>query len=90
MAGADAVGPLLILTAVVLAWLTGLTVTLVRWRRRQGEPVYRRLPDGRVRFEWHVSRAYQKARHAGSPEADQTSPIPAVPRPAGIGPSNAH
>lgn len=35
-----------------------LTASLLRWQQGRGEPVYRRLPDGRLRFEWPVGRAY--------------------------------
>jgi hypothetical protein len=34
----------------------------VRARRREGDPVFRRMPDGRIRFEWSVMTAYHAAR----------------------------
>jgi hypothetical protein len=55
-------------TAVVLslcgltAWLCALTAGLARWRRLQGRPVYRRLPDGRTRFDWATHTAFHVAR----------------------------
>jgi len=49
---------------------------LLRRTRRADEPVYRRLPDGRIRFAWSVHTALGTARHP------QTGPVPAGdPRP---------
>ena len=48
----------------LLVWVGVLTVQLRRWRRERGDPVYRRLPDGRLRFEWTVANAYRRARRA--------------------------
>lgn len=52
----------MVLLGVVVVWLALLTAGVLRWRRERGEPVYRRLPDGRLRFEWAVGVAYQSAR----------------------------
>jgi hypothetical protein len=43
-------------------WLAALTAGQVRARRREGDPVFRRMPDGRIRFEWSVGTAYHSAR----------------------------
>jgi hypothetical protein len=43
-------------------WLAALTAGQVRARRREGDPVFRRMPDGRIRFEWSVMTAYHAAR----------------------------
>jgi hypothetical protein len=56
--------------AGLLVWVGVLTVQLRRWRRERGDPVFRRLPDGRLRFEWTVANAYRRVRRA----ADDTSP----------------
>ncbi len=48
---------------IVAVWLTLLTVGLLRRREEPGEPVYRRLPDGRLRFERSVHTACRSARH---------------------------
>ncbi|WP_219416608.1 hypothetical protein [Pseudonocardia nigra] len=45
-------------------WLVALTASQLRARRQAGEPVYRRLPDGRIRFEWSVGTGYHSARRA--------------------------
>ncbi len=50
---------LAVVVAVVLVWITLLTVFVLRrcrepWRD-DGRPVFRRLPDGRLRFSWHVA-----------------------------------
>jgi hypothetical protein len=40
-----------------IGWLTALTVRYRRHLRHcvDGEPVYRQLPDGRVRFSWAIA-----------------------------------
>lgn len=55
-------GLVIAVLVVLVVWLTVLSVGLLRWRRERGEPVFRRLPDGRVRFEWSVGTAYVAAR----------------------------
>ncbi|MGH3587719.1 MAG: hypothetical protein ACRDQ0_15500 [Pseudonocardia sp.] len=50
--------------ALVVLWLIALTMGQARTRARVGEPVYRRLPDGRIRFEWQVGTTYPAARRA--------------------------
>jgi hypothetical protein len=68
---------LAIILAAVLAWLVLLSVIVRRIAAHTDEPVYRRLPDGRLRFEWSVAARYQAARR--SPPAD---PVPVGdPRP---------
>lgn len=47
---------------LVALWLVALTASQLRARRRAGEPVYRRQPDGRIRFEWKVGTTYPAAR----------------------------
>jgi hypothetical protein len=50
-----------------VAWLTFLTRDHRRHVRRcvDGEPVYRKLPDGRVRFSWGVAEQLAETqRHA--------------------------
>jgi hypothetical protein len=42
---------------VLACWLGLVTVALLRWRHERGVPVYRRLRDGRVRFELAVADA---------------------------------
>lgn len=63
----------MVLLGVVVVWLALLTAGVLRWRRERGAPVYRRLPDGRLRFEWAVSNAYQSARRASLNRVD---PVP--------------
>ena len=68
---------LVIVLAAVLAWLVLLSVLLRRLAAHRDEPVYRRLPDGRLRFEWSVHAAYHAARRS-----NRTSPVPVGdPRP---------
>lgn len=62
-------GVMIAVLGVLVVWLALLTASLLRWRREHGEPVYRRLPDGRLRFEWSVANAYQSVRRAGPPQA---------------------
>lgn len=57
-------GVMIAVLGVLVVWLTLLTASFLRWQGDRGEPVYRRLPDGRLRFEWSVGTAYQAARHA--------------------------
>lgn len=47
---------------VLAVWLGLLTVVVLRRRRDDGEPVYRRLPDGRIRFEWSVAQQLRAAQ----------------------------
>jgi hypothetical protein len=56
--------------AGLVVWVGVLTVQMRRWRRERGDPVFRRLPDGRLRFEWTVANAYRTVRRA----ADDTAP----------------
>jgi hypothetical protein len=42
---------------VLACWLGIVTIALLRWRHERGVPVYRRLRDGRVRFELAVGDA---------------------------------
>lgn len=58
-----------IILAGLVTWLGLLTAALLRWRREHGAPVYRRLPNGRLRFEWTVHTAYQAARRDAVPHA---------------------
>lgn len=68
---------LAIILAAVLVWLVLLSVILRRLAAHADEPVYRRLPDGRLRFEWSVAKRYHAARHS-----PRTGPEPAGdPRP---------
>ena len=62
-------GVVVAVLGILVVWLALLTASVLRWRRERGEPVYRRLPDGRLRFEWSVANAYQSVRHAGPPRA---------------------
>lgn len=48
--------------AVQSLWLWLVTAEVRRLRRDTGEPVFRRLPDGRVRYQWIVNVGYQRAR----------------------------
>lgn len=60
---------LVIVLAVLGGWLVALTVVVARRRADPDEPVFRRMPDGRVRFEWSVGAAYHAARQAAATEA---------------------
>jgi hypothetical protein len=62
--------PVLIGFALVGVWLTALTASQVLASRRMGEPVFRRLPGGRIRFEWQVGTAYHAARRAAGPQQE--------------------
>ena len=68
-----------IVLAALIVWVSVLTASVVRRKEARGEPVYRPLPDGRLRFEWGVSTAYQRAVREA-----QTGPItrssPSAPR----------
>lgn len=51
---------------LLVIWITLLTASVLRWRRERGQPVYQRLPDGRLRFEWAVATAlHSTRRHSG-------------------------
>lgn len=58
-----------VVLAAVVVWLSLLTVGLLRWRRERGEPVYQRLPGGRLRFEWSVASAYGTVRRQADTDA---------------------
>ena len=54
--------PLVVAVVLLAVWL-GLLTAAMLWRRRErDEAVYRRLPNGRIRFEWSVAQAYESAR----------------------------
>jgi|GEM_PF-3301799 len=61
-----AVSVVIVVVALTI-WLSVLTARVARWRREQGEPVFRRLPDDRWRFRWEVIVAYSAARRAVEP-----------------------
>lgn len=63
---------------VLAVWLGLLTALVLRRRHNEGEPVYRRLPDGRIRFEWSVA---QQLRAAQREALRETQPLPRLPRP---------
>jgi uncharacterized membrane protein YdbT with pleckstrin-like domain len=48
--------------AVVTVLVTWLTAAQLRARRYRDEPVYRRLPNGRLRFEWTIHQLFQDAQ----------------------------
>ena len=54
----------LVVLTLLAAWLGLLTLLVLRWRRERGEPVYRRLPNGRVRFEWAVATTFESVRRS--------------------------
>ena len=54
--------PLTVLACGLVLWLALLTTAVVKLRERTGEPVYRRLGNGRVRFSWSVAQAYVDTR----------------------------
>lgn len=58
--------PFLIAGGVVIAaavgWLVILTIAVVKLLKRSGEPVYRRLGNGRIRFRWGVAQAFVDTR----------------------------
>jgi hypothetical protein len=57
-----------------VGWLAFLTRDHRRHVRRcvDGEPVYRRLPDGRVRFSWGVAeQLVESQRRAGADGAER-------------------
>lgn len=51
-----------LIDGLILVWLSGLTVFLCRMNRRLGKPVWRRLPNGRIRFQWGIPQRFQSAR----------------------------
>lgn len=55
-----------IATGVLVVWVGTLTVPVWRWYRQpwryDGQPVYRRLRDGRIRFTWSVARGFGQAQ----------------------------
>lgn len=59
---------LVIVLTVWGGWLLVLTIVVARRRADPDEPVYRRLPDGRIRFEWSVGAAYHAARRVAASE----------------------
>jgi hypothetical protein len=63
---------------VLAVWLALLTVLVLRRQRAEGEPVYRRMPDGRIRFEWSVA---QQLRVAQREALRATEPLPGHQRP---------
>ena len=69
---------LLLAVGVLAAWLSVVTVLLARTRRDRydGEPVFRRLPDGRIRFTWNVAQQLGPARRQAEARTD---PIPRTP-----------
>lgn len=84
MTMADAVVVLGTLLVAVVAWLAGLTVVLLRRTRTPDEPVFRRLPDGRIRFEWSVATAYGRTRRAVA-VAERSAGPPRTGRPRACG-----
>lgn len=54
---------------LVLLWLAALTVEQRRTRDRLGEPVYHRLPGGRLAFSWSTHNAYQATRRGAGAES---------------------
>lgn len=74
------------LAALLALWLGLLTALVVRRLRYHGEPVFRRLPDGRVRFTWAVAQGLARAQRTvevGGRRAPAGGP---PPRPVGRGP----
>lgn len=73
-----ALSPVLVVAVPVLAaWLMILTVLValrLRALRNGDEPVFRRLPGGRVRFTWGVPQAFGEAQRRLSADVD-THPI---------------
>jgi hypothetical protein len=63
---------------VLAVWLGLLTVLVLRRRRDDGQPVYRRMRDGRIRFEWSVA---QQLRAAQREALRETQPLPRMPHP---------
>lgn len=59
-----------VVTAVIVAWLVVLTALVVRRRQGPDEPVYRRLPDGRIRFTWHIAQGLGRAQRTRSADVD--------------------
>lgn len=45
--------------AVLVAWLV---VVQLRTQQYKDQPVYRRLPDGRVQFDFTVDQEFQEAK----------------------------
>lgn len=69
----------LVAIGVLLIWVIALTVVLVMRRRQpwrdDGQPVFKKLPNGRIQFSWGVAQGLWQAerRHhdqANSPSAD--------------------
>lgn len=66
----------------LVAWLIILTVQIRRLHQLYGQPVYRVLPDGRLRFTWLISqkflacrRDYDRQATVDLCQADTTVPI---------------
>ncbi|WP_028923412.1 hypothetical protein [Pseudonocardia acaciae] len=55
-------------------WLSLVTVEVRRLRRDVGEPVFRRLPDGRIRYQWIVNVGFEKARSQAAEQARARTP----------------
>jgi hypothetical protein len=58
---------------VLAVWLGLLTALVLRRQRTEGEPVYRRLPNGRIRFEWSVAQQLRAAQREALRETESLS-----------------
>ncbi|WP_028925841.1 hypothetical protein [Pseudonocardia acaciae] len=78
----------LIVAAAALTWAAAMTGLALRRPLDDGEPVYRRLPNGRIRFSWVIASQLAAAqRHATEAAARATEPDtePLRPVPPGSG-----
>lgn len=77
----------LIVAAIALTWAAAMTGLALRRPRDDGEPVYRRLPNGRIRFSWVIASQLATAqRHAAmTAEAAATADADTEPLPPAIG-----